>query len=438
MSWEYVTEQHVVDGLLPTLMSKPSWGVDCETSDLDPFTADVLAVQVGRPEKQYIFDTRRVNLTPIKPFFDSEDVIKVGQNFNFDYKMMKWNLGIEVENIRDTFLGEKVLTIGKKFQGFGYGDLVQDRLGVELEKDTQKSFVGHQGEFTERQLLYMANDVKYLLPLGASIIQDLSRDGLIPTFLLECGALPAIADMELEGCEFDTDAWMKVRDDNIKEQKTVQKELDEIAAQFWQLDLWGKPDINYGSPDQVLRLFRLMKLKTIIWDHENREEKKVIVSKTDEKSLKAISNIPVVKLIQKWRSLNVHINTFGEAYIQAIHPVTNKLHPSVKQMGTETARLAKDSKGASFLNVPSDNRYRHCFLAGDDHVIETDDFSGCELRIWAEVSGDPKLRDAFNRGVDVHCAVASELFRIEVTKTNENKKFRKPAKALNFGWLNAA
>ena len=35
---------------------------------------------------------------------------------------------------------------------------------------------------------------------------------------------------------------------------------------------------------------------------------------------------------------------------------------------------------------------------------------------------------------DIHCEVASMMYGVPVTKDNENKKYRKPAKALNFGW----
>ena len=85
------------------------------------------------------------------------------------------------------------------------------------------------------------------------------------------------------------------------------------------------------------------------------------------------------------------------------------------------------------LNIPRDKEYRKGFVADDDHVVETDDYAGCELRIWADQSEDPKLCDAFNRGMDVHCYAASKMFNREVTKTNEHAKLRTPAKNSNFG-----
>jgi len=69
-------------------------------------------------------------------------------------------------------------------------------------------------------------------------------------------------------------------------------------------------------------------------------------------------------------------------------------------------------------------------MGEENEVVETDDYSGCELRIWAELSKDPGLTEAFQKGVDVHCYVATKLFGKEVTKKD---KERTPAKTLNFG-----
>jgi DNA polymerase-1 len=66
-------------------------------------------------------------------------------------------------------------------------------------------------------------------------------------------------------------------------------------------------------------------------------------------------------------------------------------------------------------------------------MISTVDYSAAELRILADLSGDHLMIDGFNSGIDFHCYVASMIFGVEVTKTNENKKLREPTKTLNFG-----
>ena len=59
------------------------------------------------------------------------------------------------------------------------------------------------------------------------------------------------------------------------------------------------------------------------------------------------------------------------------------------------------------------------------------DYSQVELRILAHVSGEPKLREAYERGEDVHAATASEVLGIpqaELTKDQRNV-----ATMVNFG-----
>ena len=62
----------------------------------------------------------------------------------------------------------------------------------------------------------------------------------------------------------------------------------------------------------------------------------------------------------------------------------------------------------------------------------TADYSGCELRILAELSQDPEFLRAFRNDIDLHSLVATMMFGKTVSKT-ENKELRQAAKAINFG-----
>jgi DNA polymerase I len=62
----------------------------------------------------------------------------------------------------------------------------------------------------------------------------------------------------------------------------------------------------------------------------------------------------------------------------------------------------------------------------------TADYSGCELRILAEASGDPGFVQTFRQGGDLHSIVASEIFNVPVSK-EVNSSLRERAKAINFG-----
>ena len=59
------------------------------------------------------------------------------------------------------------------------------------------------------------------------------------------------------------------------------------------------------------------------------------------------------------------------------------------------------------------------------------DYSQIELRILAHVSGEPKLREAFARGEDIHTATASEVLGVDPAKLTSGQ--RSIAKMINFG-----
>jgi len=420
-------------------MAEQAWGVDTETTGLDPYKSKLLSVQIGTKHKQFMIDARKVNFEPLRPFFESMEHKKAIHHAKFDYKTFKVATGIEIENMRCTMLGAQILEMGRKKWGFSLAAQVLERLGITMNKEIRESFIGHTGPFTNEQKKYALEDVAHLVPLAAHISSDLIRDGLAKTFLLECNAIPSIADMELEGFILDVPHWEQVMKDNKANQVDIKGEIDEIAKQYLPVDLFGDVNVNYASSDQVIKLYEQMRLKVKVWDRDSRSEKEIPIGKgkgqykhSGKKELKSIAHLPIVKLVEKYRSYNVLINTFGQPYINAIHPTTGRIHGEFDQLGTETGRLASRAD-VNFLNLPRDVRFRHGFTAGPGYVIETDDYAGCELRIWAELSGDPGLLHAFQEGIDVHCYVATKLYRVEVTKSNENKRLRSPAKNLNFG-----
>ncbi|MBC7794689.1 MAG: DNA polymerase I, partial [Clostridia bacterium] len=83
-------------------------------------------------------------------------------------------------------------------------------------------------------------------------------------------------------------------------------------------------------------------------------------------------------------------------------------------------------------SMVKDGPHRSCFRARSGRLLVTADYAACELRIIAELSGDPVFAEAFARGDDLHARVASAVFGKPVSKT-ENPELRQRAKAVNFG-----
>jgi len=314
-------------------------------------------------------------------------------------------------------------------------DLLKDYLKIEISKDVRSTFgQGHvpEGDFTKEQLEYAARDVKYLIPLMNAQTAQIQKEGLGNTWILECKVLPAFADMEFAGLYLDKEGWKKLIDIHTDEAARIEAELNEMAKSVVQVDLFGGVHVNWNSTDQVLTILKNMRVKVREWDRMKKDFVDRLIYKTDDKSLNRAGDMAVVRLLKAYRSHSIRVTTFGQSYIDAVSPITGRLHLDLEQMGTETGRIANKTKKGSVnpLNIPRDKAYRHCLHGAEDELIETDDYSGCELRIWADLSGDPLLTAAYMKGVDVHCYVASMLFNTEVKKGNP---LRTPAKTLNFG-----
>lgn len=427
--------------IVPEIMAIEAWGFDTETTGLDPHSDRVTLMQIGNARIQYVIDTRKTGgAEPLRPFLESQTIKKIAHNAKFDYKMVKGTFGIDMEAVRDTMVADKILNMGRKLYGYGLGDNLKNWLEVEVDKSLQTSFIGHKGDYSKEQILYAATDVEHLVELSRKQSIAIMADGLKDTFLLECDVIPAFGDMEFKGLKLDTDRWKSLIERNLADAKAIEEEMRPMMFDMWRTNLFGEVDINLGSPKQVVELLQRFKIK--VKDEVRVKERgkwvvktvESLISDSSDSTLKKVSGYPIVDCLKKWRSKMIRVNTFGYPYIEAVHKGTGRIHPEFDQLGTETGRPASHKKSpVNMLNIPREAEMRSCFIADPDYLIETDDYSGCELRIWAEISGDKNLIEPLLRGEDLHCYVASRLYRVPVTKSNENKHLRTPAKNLNFG-----
>jgi len=281
------------------------------------------------------------------------------------------------------------------------------------------------------QLAYAAIDVKVLLPIFNKQLTDLVNDCVLDTYLLECAAIPCFGDMEFDGMYLNKERWLEIIHENEEEAEIAEKALNEIAANVMQCDLFGDAQVNWSSPDQVLKVLRSLKVK-VPTRCEDGSYKDMLITSSDDKTLSKAKAVKAVELLKKFRGNMIRVRTFGYPYLKAVNAVTGRLHPEFEQLGTETGRPANKSKkdSVNLLNIPKDKKYRNCFRGEPNENVETDDYSGCEAKIWADISGDPGLGEAYEKRADIHCYVASLLFGKEVKK---NDPERNPAKTLNFG-----
>lgn len=85
------------------------------------------------------------------------------------------------------------------------------------------------------------------------------------------------------------------------------------------------------------------------------------------------------------------------------------IHPSFLQHGTTSGRYS--SRNPNFQNLPRDDkRIKNCFLARPGKVFVGSDFSQLEPRVFASVSGDTNLLEAFKSGEDFYSVIGIPVF----------------------------
>ncbi len=155
---------------------------------------------------------------------------------------------------------------------------------------------------------------------------------------------------------------------------------------------------------------------------------------TDTRVLRSIRHEhEIVGVIEEWREYSKLLNTYLGPLPSLISPADGRLHTTVNQHVASTGRLSTTNPNLQAIPIRTElgREIRSAFVADPGYRLVSADYSQVELRILAHVSGEPKLREAFARGDDIHAATASEILAIpqaELTKDERSK-----AKAVNFG-----
>jgi DNA polymerase-1 len=85
--------------------------------------------------------------------------------------------------------------------------------------------------------------------------------------------------------------------------------------------------------------------------------------------------------------------------------------------------------------MPRTAAFRRCFIAPPGSRLVIADYSQIELRVMAELSGDPRMLAAYQAGEDLHTLTAALLLDKAIAQVTSAE--RQAAKAVNFGLIYA-
>jgi DNA polymerase-1 len=358
----------------------------------------------------------------LRPLLEDPAVLKVAQNAKYDLAVLS-RYGIAVAPIEDTMLISYVLEAG--LHSHGMDELSALWLGHQPISFKQVAGAGKaQKSFKHIALdpatCYAAEDADVTLRLYNLLRPRLAREGLLTVYeTLERPMPPVLAQMECEGIRVDPERLRHLSHDFSLRMVELEVKAQELA---------GRP-FNLGSPKQIGDvLFAEMgmaggrKTATGVWS-------------TDAGVLEdlAAQGHDLPRVLLDWRQLSKLKGTYTDALAAAVAPRTGRVHTSFALASTTTGRLS--SSDPNLQNIPirteEGRKIRAAFIAEPGYLLISADYSQIELRLLAHIGDIAPLKQAFQRGDDIHAMTASEMFGVPIE--GMPAETRRRAKAINFG-----
>ncbi|KIQ18090.1 DNA polymerase I [Flavobacterium sp. MEB061] len=418
--------------LLQNLQKQTSVCFDTETTGLDALHAELVgmsfsyekgkAFYVPFPESQ---EEAQVLVDKFKPFFENENIEKIGQNLKYDLKILS-NYGVTVKGkLFDTMIAHYLINPDMRHN--------MDILAETYLKYSPKSIetlIGKKGknQISMRQVPledikeYAAEDADVTLQLKEIFTTELDKTETKKLFNeIEIPLVSVLAAMETEGIRLDTEFLSIMSKEMEIEIKSLEEKIYETAGEKF----------NLASPKQLGDiLFDKLKI-----GGAKQKKTKTGQYATGEEVLTYLANDnPIVKEILDWRQMVKLQSTYILALPEQVDKKTLRVHTDYMQTVAATGRLSSNNPNLQNIPIRTERgrQIRKAFVARDEnHTLISADYSQIELRIIAALSGEENMIKAFQDGEDIHKATAAKVFDVPLEEVSREQ--RSNAKTVNFG-----
>jgi DNA polymerase-1 len=417
---------------LQNLLNQTSVCFDTETTGIDALNAELVgmsfswqkgeAFYVPFPENQ---EEAQVLVDKFKPFFENENIEKIGQNIKYDLKILS-NYGVQIKGkLFDTMIAHYLINPDMRHN--------MDVLSETYLKYSPKSIedlIGKKGKnqksmrdvALEEIKEYAAEDadVTYQLKQNFSPILDKAETKKLFDEI-EIPLIPVLAAMELEGINLDVPFLKEMSVEMAKESSELEQKIYETAGEKF----------NLASPKQLGDvLFDKMKI-----GGAKQKKTKTGQYATGEEVLSYLANEhQIVKDILEWRQMVKLQSTYIDALPNQVDKKTGRVHTDYMQTVAATGRLSSNNPNLQNIPIRTERGrlIRKAFIARDEnHTLVSADYSQIELRIIAALSGEENMIKAFQNNEDIHRSTAAKVFNVPLEEVT--KEQRSNAKTVNFG-----
>ncbi|MEO1009725.1 MAG: DNA polymerase I [Bacteroidota bacterium] len=413
------------------LMKQTSVCFDTETTGIDPLTAELVGIAFSWETTKGFYipfppDSKESQtiLEQLRPFFESEDIEKIGQNLKYDIKVLrKYNIGVKGK-LFDTMLAHYLINPDMRHNMDVLAETYLNYTPVsitELIGKKGKNQLSMREVPLEQQTEYAVEDADITFQLAQHFRPELAAAKTEALFnTIEVPLLRVLADMELEGIHLD-EAFLKSLSEELNNDiATLEGKIYDAAGE----------EFNIASPKQLGEiLFDKMKLvdkpkKTRTGQYSTAEDVLSYLAKDHQ----------IIQDVLNFRGLSKLKSTYVDALPEQVEPTTGRVHTDYMQTVAATGRLSSNNPNLQNIPIRTERgrQVRKAFVPRDkDHTLLAADYSQIELRIIAALSEETTMIEAFKKGEDIHASTASKVFNVPLEEVTREQ--RGNAKTVNFG-----
>lgn len=416
---------------LQNLVKQESVCFDTETTSLNPLEAKLVGIafswEAGKgfylPFPEEDAEAQEL-IEKLRPFFESDEIEKTGQNLKFDIKVLaKYNIEIRGP-LFDTMIAHYLINPDMRHN---MEVLAETYLNYTPQSITE--LIGkkgkNQGNMRDVPLdlltEYAAEDADITFQLKQLFTPELKEANTEKLFHeIEIPLVRVLADMELEGINLDEKFLQSLSADLEKDIKELEEKIYEEASETF----------NIGSPKQ-LGVILFEKLALV----KKPKKTKTGQYSTSEEVLSFLATEHhIVQCVLDYRGLVKLKNTYIDALPMQVEKTTGRVHTDYMQTVAATGRLSSNNPNLQNIPIRTERgrQVRKAFVPRDEnYTILAADYSQIELRIIAALSKEENMIEAFKNAEDIHSSTASRLFNVPTEEVTREQ--RSNAKTVNFG-----
>ena len=362
-----------------------------------------------------LYDGENVYYVPFEVLKENKNILDGKEIYTYDLKKMIVSL-----NKYDIYI--KNCTFDAMIAGYILNYNVKDDIAYlantfNYDITLFDNFKKEKNMSTEALADLTVKKAKFIYNIKDEFINKMKEEEQLELFSnIEMKLSFVLASMEIEGVRVDT----KVLDEMGE---NINKKLDELTSEIYN---YAGEEFNIQSPKQLGEiLFEKLEIPY-------PKKKKTSYSTAREILDKIVDYHPIVEKIIEHRTLNKIYTTYIVGIKNCVKE-DGKLHTIYTQTLTRTGRLS--SIEPNLQNIPirykEGKEIRKAFIPEENSVFLSSDYSQIELRMFAHMSGEQNLIDAFKHHLDIHTKTAMDIYH--VSKDEVTKNMRRDAKAVNFG-----